>query len=405
MTHRIPLGWSFNGVSCGIRGASGETGRLDVAVCHSDRPAVAAGVFTQNLVFAAPVALCRTRMPQGHGNHFRTVVASSGNANACTGKQGMMDALAMTTLVEQTLGLPSGTALVASTGVIGRFLPMEEVRTGIIQACTTLGKDPGQLENASRAILTTDTKPKVCSRTMKLADGEIVSLLGIAKGAAMIAPDMATMLGFLFTDAPLSSTQAHQILTGTARRTFNCLSIDGHTSTNDTVLLMANGASRPGKLLEGSDLEIFSKAIHEVSAELAGMIASDAEGATKLVYVDVEGTRTEADAQRIARAVANSPLVKTAIYGADPNWGRIVSAAGYAGVPFDPSELSLWMDGHLLYKDGSPAPFDALAMSNHMRSNTTLVFRLLLAEGTLGCRLATCDLTPEYVRLNSDYTT
>lgn len=405
MTHRIPLGWSFNGVPCGIRGASGEPGRLDVAVWLSDRPAVAAGVFTQNLVFAAPVALCRKRLPQGQGTPFRAVVASSGNANACTGERGFADALEMTHLVEKTLGLEPGSALVASTGVIGRFLPMEEVRSGIQQACNSLGQDSTHLDNASRAIMTTDTVPKVSSRTVRLADGATVVLLGMAKGAAMIAPDMATMLGFLFTDAPLSGTQAFEILSTNAKRTFNCLSIDGHTSTNDTVLLLANGAARPGQHLEGSDLEVFSQAVHDVSADLAGMIASDAEGATKLVYVEVFGTKTEGDARMIARAIANSALVKTAIYGADPNWGRIVSAAGYAGVPFDALKLSLWMDGHLLYEESSPAPFDPVAMSDHMRSNKIIVFRLQLAEGDKSCRLATCDLTPEYVRLNSDYTT
>ena len=405
MTHRIPLGWTMNGVACGIRGASGEPGRRDVAVWFSDRPAVAAGVFTQNLVFAAPVAVCRERLPHGHNTNLRAVVACSGNANACTGDRGYADAVEMTHLVEKGLGLESGSALVASTGVIGRFLPMEEVGKGIGDACLTLGHTPLNLDNASHAIMTTDTRPKVSSRTVRLGGGETVTLLGLAKGAAMISPDMATMLGFLFTDAPLDSTQAHQILSTSSKRTFNCLSIDGHTSTNDTVLLLANGACRPGKNLEGSELEDFAKAVHEVSAELAGMIASDAEGATKLVFVEVEGAKTEADARKIAKAIADSPLVKTAIYGADPNWGRIVSAAGYAGVPFDASKLSLWMDGLPLYLEGAPAPFDATAMSAHMRHQKTLVFRLVLAEGTQGCRLATCDLTPEYVRLNSDYTT
>jgi glutamate N-acetyltransferase/amino-acid N-acetyltransferase len=405
MSDGIPAGWSMSGVACGIRGSSGEPGRLDLAVWHSDRPASAAGVFTKNLVFAAPVAVCRQRLHGGHGHGFQAVVASSGNANACTGERGLADALEMTGAVEKRLGLSEGTALVANTGVIGRFLPMEVIRPGIDQACQAADRRPQSVENASRAIMTTDTRPKVSRRQVSLSTGETVHILGMAKGAAMIAPDMATMLSFLFTDAPVSPGVLHALLRRSSARTFNCLSIDGHMSTNDTVLLLANGAARPGQELHGPDLEHFAQAVEEVSADLAGAIAGDAEGATKLVYVEVEGMRKESEARQIARAVADSPLVKTAIYGADPNWGRIVSAAGYAGVPFDPSALALDLNGKVLYEKGSPTAFDSGEISRFMRETNPLVFRLTFQEGSQGCRLASCDLTPEYVRLNSDYTT
>lgn len=405
MADGIPSGWSMSGVACGIRGSSGEAGRLDLAIWHSDRPASAAGVFTKNLVYAAPVAVCRQRLHGGHGHGLQAVVASSGNANACTGERGLADALEMTSAVEKRLQLAPGSALVANTGVIGRFLPMDAIRSGIDLACQGIERREQGVESASRAIMTTDTKPKVSKRQMTLASGETVHLLGMAKGAAMIAPDMATMLAFLFTDAPVAPPVLHALLRRSSARTFNCLSIDGHMSTNDTVLLLANGAARPAHELHGPELEPFSQLVEEVSAELAGAIAADAEGATKLVYIEVEGMRKESDARQIARAVADSPLVKTAIYGADPNWGRIVSAAGYAGVPFDPSALSLDLNGKLLYEKGAPTSFDAGDISRFMRETNPLVFRLNFQEGTHGCRLATCDLTPEYVRLNSDYTT
>lgn len=405
MVDGIPSGWSMSGVACGIRGSSGEAGRLDLAIWHSDRPASAAGVFTKNLVFAAPVAVCRQRLSGGHGHGFQAVVASSGNANACTGERGMADALEMTGAVEKRFTLPLGSALVANTGVIGRFLPMQAIRSGIEQACQATSRDAQSVENASHAIMTTDTRPKVAKRKMVLGTGETVNILGMAKGAAMIAPDMATMLAFLFTDAPVAPPVLHALLRRSSARTFNCLSIDGHMSTNDTVLLLANGAARPGQELHGPELEQFSQLVEEVSADLAGAIAADAEGATKLVYVEVEGMRKDSEARQIARAVADSPLVKTAIYGADPNWGRIVSAAGYAGVPFDPSALTLDLNGKVLYEKGSPTSFDAGEISRFMRETNPLVFRLSFQEGSHGCRLATCDLTPEYVRLNSDYTT
>lgn len=395
----------MTGVACGIRGPSGEPGRLDLAVWLSDRPATAAGVFTKNLVFAAPVALCRKLLPGGHGHGFRGIVACSGNANACTGERGYGDAVSMVQSTEKNLDLPPGSVLVGSTGVIGRFLPMEQVQKGIDQACGELKSGTNQPEQTAMAIMTTDTRPKIASRSLTLSTGETVRILGIAKGAAMIAPDMATMLAFLVTDAPVADTVLHALLRRSASRTFNCLSVDGHMSTNDTVLLLANGAVRTGHDLHGADLEAFSHQVEEVSAQLASAIAADAEGATKLVHIEVEGMRRETDARQIARAIADSPLVKTAIYGADPNWGRIVSAAGYAGVPFDPQALRLTLNGILLFEKGSPAPFDPAAVSHLMKTASPLVFHLAFSEGSAGCRLATCDLTPEYVRLNSDYTT
>jgi glutamate N-acetyltransferase / amino-acid N-acetyltransferase len=388
----LPKGYRFAGVHSGLRAS--ESGRLDLALVVSDTPAAAAGVFTQNRVAAAPVHICKERLPRADARGF---VVCSGNANACTGEPGLADARRMAELAANQIGCASEQVLVASTGVIGRPLPMGVFETGIPAAARELGGDSRHFEAAATAILTTDTRIKTSSRQV----GTYV-VVGFAKGAAMIGPNMATMLGFVLTDAPFPPAVLQKTLQNAAEETFNCISVEGHTSTNDTVLLLANGH---GPALSGDAMHRFQTVVSEVCADLARAIAADAEGAEHLVVIEVEGCRTNAEAKAVAKTIAESALVKAAIYGADPNWGRFVSAAGYSGVVFDEKDLSLWMGSFELYRAGSPLPFDAKAASAYLKNNREVQLRLKFALGSGTCRFYTCDLTPEYVRLNADYTT
>jgi glutamate N-acetyltransferase/amino-acid N-acetyltransferase len=384
-------GYRFAGIVGKLRT---EPDRRDIAVIASDRPAAAAGVFTQNRVCAAPVQVSRERLPRSDA---RAIVICSGNANACTGEQGLADARRMAELVAADLGCSPEQVLVASTGVIGRPLPMPILEAGIPKATAVLKSGSEAFSDAAHAILTTDTRIKVSTRTA--ASGTVT---GFAKGAAMIGPNMATMLGFLLSDAAVEPKELHDILRRCTADTFNCVSVEGHTSTNDTVFLLANGAGPP---LRGAALIEFEESVHSVCAELARAIAEDAEGANHLITIDVDGCRTDADARTIAKAIAESALVKTAVFGADPNWGRVVSAAGYCGVPFEERDLSFWLGSFLLYDRGMPLAFDAKAASAYLRDNREVAFRLKFELGAGRCRFYTCDLTTEYVTLNADYTT
>lgn len=391
----LARGYRFAGVHSGIRP---DPNRLDLALVVSDTPASAAGVFTQNCVCAAPVRICRQRVPTASA---RGVVICSGNANACTGQRGLEDAQRMTAVAAVSIGCRPEDFLVCSTGVIGRPLPMAQVEKGIQLAASQLASSPEAFERTARAILTTDTGIKVCTRQIEIA-GQNLRLTGFAKGAAMIGPNMATMLAFVLSDAPVSPADLASISHSAANRTFNCISVEGHTSTNDTLLLFANG---PGPKLAGAALQHFGNEVTAVCGELARAIAADAEGASHLIRITVEGTRTEAEARKIARTVADSALVKTAIFGADPNWGRIVSAAGYAGVEFEEKDLALWLGDTPLYDRGTPLPFDAAVVSGYIKTNREIVMRLVFTLGTASCSWWTSDLTYEYVRLNAEYTT
>jgi glutamate N-acetyltransferase/amino-acid N-acetyltransferase len=384
-------GYRYAGVVSGLRS---EPNRRDVAVIISESPAAAAGVFTQNRVCAAPVQVSRRRLPRADA---RAIVVCSGNANACTGDQGIRDAERMAELVARDLGCSPEQILVASTGVIGRPLPMPVLEAGIPKAVAAAKLGSDALRDAASAILTTDTKMKVATRAF---NG--VSVTGFAKGAAMIGPNMATMLGFVLTDAAVAPAMLHDILKKAVDATFNCISVEGHTSTNDTVFLLANGSGLP---LAGDDATRFAAAVHDVCAELARDIACDAEGATHLITLQVEGCRSDTDARQIAKTIAESALVKTAVFGADPNWGRIVSAAGYAGVPFEETDLSLWMGDLLLYRDGQPVPFDEATASAYLKQNREVHIRLRFTLGPGRCTFYTSDLTYEYVKLNAEYTT
>jgi glutamate N-acetyltransferase / amino-acid N-acetyltransferase len=373
---------------------------LDVAVLVADRPCVAVGTFTTNRVAAAPVQWDRQRVPS---DTIRAIVVNSGNANAATGAQGLENVRKTAEEAASKLGCKAEQVLVSSTGVIGHQLPMDKLIEGLRRALGAAEATEPAFRDAAQAILTTDTHPKIVS-LQKTIGGGSVRILGLAKGAAMIGPRMATMLAFVLTDAPVSAHDLQPILADAVDRTFNCISVEGHTSTNDTVLLLASGAAGQASL-KGEALATFAALVLEACESLARMIPSDGEGAKHLITIDVEGCRDRVQARAMARAVADSPLVKTAILGADPNWGRIVSAAGYAGVPFEERELSLWVNGTLLYERGAPVPFDASAVSEGLKAERDVHLRLLFTHGTASVRFWTCDLTAEYVRLNADYTT
>lgn len=387
----------MSGVYAGIKR---NPDKLDVSLIVSDQPATAAGVFTQNLVFAAPVKLDRARTPSAN---IRAVVINSGNANACTGDCGDRDAAHMAELAAAACGANGEQVLVMSTGIIGEFLPMEKIAAGIAAAAARLAADEESLIAAARGMLTTDTRHKLASRVVP-SGGRAVRITGMAKGAAMIGPRMATMLGLILTDAPLTPAAAQQALSAAVANSFNCISVDGHMSTNDTVLLLANGAAG-GEPLSGDDLTQFRQALDQVCTELAKAIPADGEGATHLVTIDVRGCKTREAAHRIAKTIAESPLVKTAVAGADPNWGRIVSAAGYSGVAFDPAGVTLEVNGNRLYQAGSPVAFDAKRVSQSIRDQYETLIEIDFSEGAAAVRFWTTDLTAEYVRLNADYHT
>jgi len=422
MSVRVPKGFLLAGVHCGIKG---DPRKQDLTLVISESPATAAGAYTQNLVHGAPVAFSRQRTPS---ERIRAVVVNSGNANACTGERGLQDARRMAGLAAAACGAEEDQALVLSTGVIGEFLPMDKIQRGIAAAAGKLASSEAALISAARGMMTTDTVHKLAGRSLGLS-GRETQITGMAKGAAMIGPNMATMLGLILTDAALTPPAAQAALAAAVDETFNCISVEGHTSTSDTVLLLANGhapvrrgsptlpepgsVERPattlghagGEPLAGNDLAAFRGALGEVCEELARAIPADGEGTTHLISIEVSGCASRQSARQIAKTVANSPLVKTAIAGADPNWGRIVSAAGYAGVPFDPAGVSLRLNGFLLYQGGTPVGFDPRGVSQSIRNSRDTLIQLALSEGPVDTRFWTTDLTAEYVRLNADYHT
>ena len=396
MAISVPRGYQLAGVHCRIKS---DPRSADLSLIMSEAPATAVGVYTQNLVVAAPVTLDRQRTPS---DRIRAVVINSGNANACTGERGLQDAEKMAELAALVCGAQPEEALVLSTGIIGEFLPMDRIEQGITAAAVKLGTSAQALESAARGIMTTDTVPKLAGRSLTLAGCEI-RVVGMAKGAGMIGPRMATVLGVILTDARLAPEVAQKLLRSAVEESFHCISVDGHTSTNDSVLLLAN-AQAGGPPLSGGDLELFAASLDELCIELARAIPADGEGASHRIEIEVSGCANRDDARTIARTIADSPLVKTAVAGADPNWGRIVSAAGYAGVPLDPSAMRLDLNGTLLYEGGAPVPFDAQAVSDSIRASRDTFIKLELREGASSARFWTSDLTAEYVRINAEYT-
>ena len=390
----LPKGFLASGVRAGIK----EQGE-DVALICSETPASAAGVFTTNVVKAAPVLVTGSRVPRGT---CRAVIVNSGNANACTGEQGMRDAVETAAHVARLLRVPEGDVLVASTGIIGRRLPMGKIAAGIEEAVRSLSADGGI--NAARAIMTTDTRPKEASVEIEIG-GKKVRMSGMAKGAGMICPNVATMLAFITTDAAISPEMLQDCLARSAEVSFNCLTVDGDTSTNDTVIALANGmAGNPVITSEGPDLSEFKKGLDLVTTDLAKQIAADGEGATKLVQIVVQGAKTYEDCRQIAKTIANSPLVKTAIFGCDPNWGRILAAAGRAGVEFDPEAIDLSLGDTLLVKGGEPLSFSEQEAHEYLTGSEVLV-NLRVGGEPYGATVWTCDFSYDYVKINAEYHT
>lgn len=400
----LPKGYQVAGIHCGIKQ---DPEKQDLTLVVSDTPAVAAGVYTRNLVCGAPVTYNRGLTP---GRGFRAVLINSGIANACTGGRGLLDAREMARLATESVVADEGEtpkALVMSTGLIGEFLPMEKIEQGVRQAAEQLGDTEAHLVSAARGMMTTDTVHKTARRTVQLSSGQ-ATILGMAKGAAMIGPNMATMLGLILTDAAIPIEVIPEMLKVAVDESFNCISVEGHTSTSDTVLLLANGRASDGEAHVTDvidDFLNFQTALDDLCVELARSIPADGEGATHLITIEIEDVADRAAGLEIAKAVANSALVKTAVAGADPNWGRIVSAAGYSGVIFDPAGISLWVNDILLYENGNPVEFDEESAATSIRDNRDTYIRLRFIEGSESLTFWTTDLTAEYIRLNADYHT
>lgn len=401
MVH-LPVGFRFAGVSAGIKT---KANAKDITLIVSDGPCVAAGVYTTNQVVAAPVVVSRSRTPS---NTVRGIVVNSGNANACTGEQGHKDAIEMTKLaalaVDPTGKLTSEQFVVMSTGVIGRFLPMDKIEKGVREAAKELAATEQGYLNACDGILTTDIARKIGDRTFQLG-GQETHIVGMCKGAGMIGPKMATMLAILITDAPLEPAQAQRLLQAAANKSFNCISVEGHMSTNDSMVLLAAQPSENRPAISGDEEKLFSEQLNTLSIELAKKIPDDGEGATHLIEIHIDGANNDADADAIARSVALSNLVKTAITGGDPNWGRIVSAAGYAGVPMRPDLTALEINGLPVFAKGEPLPFDAAEVSSSIKASKLTRIHLRVGLGPGEAMHWTTDLNTEYVRFNSEYTT
>lgn len=386
-----PLGFRAAGIHCGIKRE-----RADLALLVSDVPASAAGVFTTNRVQAAPVRYTRRAVAAGRA---QAVVVNSGNANACTGERGLEDAAEMALLSAGALGLGRDLVLVASTGVIGVPLPMEAIRRGIPMAAGALEADGTA---AAEAIRTTDKFPKTAACRLEI-DGVAVTIGGMAKGAGMIHPNMATTLCFLTTDAALPPAVLRGALQRAVAESFNSITVDGDTSTNDTVLLLANGQAGGAPITNGEALTRFTAGLTMVAAELAKMVVKDGEGATKLVEIRVEGAFSNAEAHQAAMTVANSLLVKTALHGGEPNWGRILAALGRSGVEMAEETTDVFFGDLAIVRGGLGVPgvWDAAAAALEQKE-VTIGIRLGVGNGS--ARAWTSDLSEEYVRINGSYT-
>lgn len=390
-----PQGFLAGAGYAGIK--TGGDGELDLGMLCSEVSCIAAGVFTTNKVKAAPVVLCQDRLVGGRG---RAIVVNSGCANACTGEQGMADSTEMAELAARKLGIPPQEVLVASTGVIGVPLPMERIRNGI--EGIVLSREGGH--QLAKAIMTTDTLPKEIAVSLRLGEKQ-VTIGGVAKGSGMIYPDMATLLSFLATDAALDAGLAGTALRKAVDESFNMIAIDGDTSTNDTVLLLASGLAGNQPLQAGSaEAEVFQDALGEVCIYLAKCLVRDGEGATKLIEVRVEGALTLREARLAAHAIASSSLVKAALHGSDPNWGRIIAAVGRSGAEIDLPRTDLYLEELCLLRAGCPTPFDA-AEARDMLSSAEVSIRVCLNLGEGSATAWGCDLSEEYVTINSAYVT
>ncbi len=387
-------GFVAKGINCGIKNKNKED--LGIILCKNG--AIASGVFTKNHIKAAPVLYTKHII----NNKINAVIVNSGNANACTGALGYENCLETARTVEKTFNLNEGTVLVCSTGVIGEQLPMDKIKSGIERLSAELLNEE-DAESFSRAILTTDTVPKEISMQFALSE-EIATISGTAKGSGMIAPNMATMLAFIVTDVNITKDLLDEALQEAVEESFNCISIDSDTSTNDTVLILANCEQEIRIEEKDNNYYNFLKALKEICLYLAKEIIRDGEGASKFIEINVSGAKSYREAKTIALSVANSPLCKTAFFGEDPNWGRFVMAVGKTDVPVEERKLSIKMGKHLLFDTGIVAEFEEEDVKSYMSKNEIELY-IDLGVGTDKCTIYTTDLSYDYIKINADYRT
>jgi glutamate N-acetyltransferase/amino-acid N-acetyltransferase len=391
----IPEGFLFSVGEAAIK----KPGRKDIALIYSKAEANIAGAFTTNMAKAAPVKLNIKKITSGRG---QAIIVNSGNANACTGRKGMKDADETALLTAKNLKINPSLVYVCSTGVIGTPLPMEKIKAAIPILIANLGRH--SLRDAASAIMTTDTFPKVMAKKIKIKN-RTGTMTGICKGAGMIAPNMATMLCFILTDIAVEKRTLSKALKDSVRRSFNRITIDGDMSTNDTALIMANGMLGNSEIKEDSaSYKIFKNALDEITYGLSRLIVKDGEGATKLITIEVNGAADEKEAEKAAFSVANSNLVKTAVYGNDSNWGRIMAALGYSGIKFNDEEGSIHLGNIKVVNKGTGTGKDNNA-NNYLKNNSEVSILINLNKGTASARVLTCDLTEKYIRVNAEYRT
>lgn len=393
MEKALPLGFQASTVEAKFRNKS----RKDLGLIYSDRPCVLAALFTRNKFCAAPVLVDREILVKG--NPVRAIVANSGQANACTGKKGMENCLEIQKLTAEYLHIKTDEVLLISTGVIGAQFDMEKWHKSLPELCQL--SPLADAEGFTRAFMTTDAFPKFASREIELSNGRI-RLTVMAKGAGMICPNMATMLCVVLTDALLQKAEWQGMFERAVNRTFNRVSVDGDTSTNDTILGLANGASGIA-FANSKDEEMLEKALTDILAKVSYMLVQDGEGASKVIHISVKGAANDGEAKKVARAVAASQLVKTAIYGGDANWGRIINAAGYSGAEFNPEEVGLYLCGIERFRDGQPVNDDMEARLAELLRNKDIEVSIILGKGPGSYDMLSSDLGHEYVTLNSDY--
>lgn len=392
MTNNTCSGFKAAGIAAGLK----KKGKKDLGLMVSEIPATVAGVFTRNRVKAAPVILDRRRIKTGV---CQAIIVNSGNANCCTGEQGIRDAETMANLAASELGISEDLVLVASTGVIGESLPIEKIDAAIPTLVDSL-KSEG-IPDLARSIMTTDTVPKMLS-AHGVVNGKAFTVTGVAKGAGMIRPDMATMLCFVCTDVKISSEILKEILVKAVNRSFNRITIDGDTSTNDTVLVMANGLS--GAVIQSpAQKDIFQKILDETFLDLAKQLVRDGEGVTKLVEIMVRNALSDSDAQKVVDTVAHSPLVKTAFFGEDANWGRIAGAVGRAGVQIDPYKIDVYFDDVQMVKAGMGQGKTVEAKATKVLKRPEFTVTIDLNSGSGSGSILTCDFSVDYIRINADY--
>ena len=388
-------GFTAAGVKAGIK----KSGNLDVAVIYTKTQAVVAGTFTQNKVAAAPVYVSKEVVATGTAH---AIVANAGCANACTGQQGLDDAHKMAQIAADELGVNADDVIVGSTGVIGVNLPMDKLEAGIKDAVANLSADGS--DNAGRAIITTDTHSKSVTFEFELS-GKTVRMGAIAKGSGMIRPNMATMLCYITTDIAIDQALLQKAVSGCVEKSFNMISVDGDMSTNDMVIVLANGEANNAKITEeNADYQIFFDKLMMLCTELAKQIAADGEGASKFLTINVKGAKSFADAKTVGMAIANSPLVKTAFFGEDPNWGRVICAVGYSGADMVPEKTVVKFGGITIFANGTGATYDEKALA-HVMKEKDIVIDIELNMGQEDATVWSCDLSYEYVKINGEYHT